>query len=193
MDNVIVYRKIEEMCKNNVNYLDAINTIIEFGRKNISSSDWDEIRKVNHQQIMDDFDNSFKMLIEKIKVNEINGLYFGFTTISLDGTIQNGSYLVEIGGTNKCIINDQNYEWAFDCEWYPSEIEFYSSEFDILYKIISKENGLRNNAEYGIGLAFTVVLINSLIRKYENSIKRKIGVVAGFHDGDMIKLKGFNE
>jgi hypothetical protein len=63
-----------------------------------------------------------------------------------------------------------------------------------VYRIANRENGLGNDLEWPMGLSMAILGVNEMIRAIEKSIPDKaVGVVAGFHDGDMLQLRGIHE
>ena len=181
------------MAKRNCSYPEGVNELIGICRVHKEHRDWNDINNLNHQKIINDFEKVFRGLVKQIQENNINGLYFGFTEVSLDGGLKNSTYMVETAGTGRCNPNDRDCEWIFSCEWRPGFM-FGSDELTTMRKIIRREGGLFNDAEYPIGLAVTILTINELTRKYEKKLKHKqVAIAAGFHDGDIMRIKGFNE
>ncbi len=71
------------------------------------------------------------------------------------------------------------------------ESELLDSFYQIAYE--DEENGLANDAEYPLGLAYCICVVPDAIRltKWNNKKERlsdRVGVCAGFHDGDALNL-----
>ena len=190
IDFDLVWNSILEIIKRNITFVEGNNRIIDICKNSYIHEDWNDIQNIDYSKIPSDFIQCVLPDLDYIQ-NNINGLYFGITTVQLD----NGklSFAIEIGGTSKYDPNDTEYDWVYELNWYSNNYLF-SNALSEVYEIANRENGLGNNAEWPLGLSISIVGINEMIRKIEGTVKNKvIGVVAGFHDGDMLKIKGINE
>lgn len=190
IDSDLVWKNIIEITNNDISFIEGNNIIINICKNSHNHNDWNDIQKIDYTPVVNDFIQCITPELKYIEEN-INGLYFGVTTIVLD----NGepTFVIAFGGTNSYDKNDDNCYWVEKLNWYSNYYLFSNPLYEV-YRIANKENGLGNDIEWPMGLSISIIGINEMIRKIEKSIKNKhIGVIAGFHDGDMLKLRGINE
>ncbi|MDR1316627.1 MAG: hypothetical protein LBK13_07105, partial [Spirochaetales bacterium] len=153
-------------------------------------NDWNDIQNIDYSLIVNDFVQCITPNLKYIE-NNISGLYFGVTTVQLNSG--EPSFAIEFGGTNNYDKNDNDFNWIFQLNWRSDNYLFSSALYEV-YKIANRKDGLKNDAEWPMGLSISIIGVNEMIRIIEKTIKDKIiGVVAGFHDGDLLKLRGINE
>jgi hypothetical protein len=190
IDSHLVWNSIIEIVNNNIPFVEGNNKIINICKNSYKHNDWNDIQNIDYSSIPNDFIKCISSDLKYIK-NNVNGLYFGITTVQLN----NGdfSFAIEMGGTNKYDKNDDEFNWIFQLNWRSKNYLFSNKLYEV-YKIANREDGLGNDAEWPLGLSISIIGINEMIRKIEKRIKNKIiGVATGFHDGDMLKIRGINE
>jgi hypothetical protein len=172
-------------------YLIEIKKIIKICEESYPNDYWKELYDVSWNSIVEQLDSCFSPQVDEIINNDIVGLYFGITTVAL--TNGDSSFALEIGGTKKYDSTDLQYKWIFDLSWKGTYL--ICDAFYQIYLLANQKDGLGNNIEWPFGLAIVKYGISTLIKRYEkmNIFKNKIGIVVGFHDGDMIKIRGINE
>jgi hypothetical protein len=193
----LVADSIIESIKNDIPFVEGNNKIINICKNSYKHNDWNDIQNIDYSSVPNDFFQCILPDLDYIE-NNINGLSFLITTPILD----NGepSFVIECGGTDKYEKNDNKIGWDSELKWlrqinWSSSYYLFSNALYEMYKIANRENGLGNEAEYPLGLSISVIGINEMIRMIEKTIIKDkiIGVVAGFHDGDLLKLRGINE
>ena len=190
IDNTLVWNSIIEIVYNDVPFSERNNKVINMCRNSYKHNDWNDILNIDYSSVVNDFIQCITPDLEHIE-NNINGLYFGVTNVQLKN--DDYSLVIEYGGTNNYDKNDKDCYWIEKLNWYSNTYLFTKPLYEI-YKIANKKNGLGIDIEWPMGLSISIIGINGMIRTIEKSIKNKnIGVVAGFHDGDMLKLRGINE
>jgi hypothetical protein len=190
IDSDLIWDSIIEIVNDNISFIEGNNRIIDICKKSYKHNDWNDIQNIDYSSVVNDFIKCIKPDLKHIE-NNINGLYFGVTNIELN----NGepSFAIEFGGTNNYDKDDKDFIWANKLNWRSNNYLFSNPLYEI-YRIANRENGLGNDIEWSMGLSVSVIGINEMIRIIEKSIKNKIiGVIAGFHDGDILKLRGINE
>jgi hypothetical protein len=190
IDSSLVWKSIIEMVNDDISFIEGNNKIIDICRNSYNHNDWNDIQNIDYSSVVNDFIQCITPDLKHIE-NNINGLYFGVTNVELN----NGdfSFAIEYGGTNNYDENDKDCNWSDKLNWYSAHYLFSNPLYEV-YRIANKEDGLGNDIEWPMGLSISIMGINEMIRIIEKSIKNKtIGVVAGFHDGDMLKLRGINE
>jgi hypothetical protein len=192
----LISDSVIEIVKNDIPFVEGNNKIINICKKLFKHNDWNDIQNIDFSPIPNDF---FQCIFPDLNYieNNINGLSFLITTPILD----NGepSFAIEYGGTDKYDKSDNKFDWNSELKWL-DQINWYSNNYLFsnalyeMYKIANRKNGLGNDAEYPLGLSISIIGINEVIRMIEKTMKNKIiGVVAGFHDGDILKIRGINE
>lgn len=168
-----------------------INKIIEICKNNMPDPRWDKLYEFEWDTIVEQFESFFTRQIEEIKKAQINGLYFGITTVSLIN--DENSFALEIGGTNKCNFEDKEFNWIHDLNWRGNAI--ISNALYQIYKYANEENGLGNDIEWPFCLAVSVFGVSEMMKRVEayKLIENRINIVVGFHDGDMLLLNGINQ
>jgi len=190
IDSELVWNSIIEIVNKNISFIEGNNKIIDICKYSYKHNDWNDIQNIDYSSVVDDFIRCITPDLKHIKKN-VNGLYFGVTTIGLNNG--DDSFVIEFGGTNNYDKNDIDCNWVFKLNWRSNNYLFSNALYEV-YKIANRENGLGNDIEWPIGLSISIIGINEVIRIIEKKLKNKtIGVIAGFHDGDMLKLKGINE
>ncbi len=189
IDYTAIWKLISDQVKT-ISFETNIKRIINLCETSFPSKLWKDVYTFHWNETVGQLSEDFEKEIDTIINRKLNGLYFGITTIELEKSGE--CFVLELGGTNNYDPNDPEYKWVYSLEWYSNQYLTCDALYEIKQNAII-ENGLGNDLEWPLGLAVAVLGISELIKRYEDRFIQKIGVVSGFHDGDMMKIKGFNE
>ena len=130
-----------------------------------------------------------RLLDQEPPQSELAGLWFGLVNPITAGTVRSDIHLV---GTRDYDPDDADYEWTLTGIYYPDAYANPSC-LEQLYAIAyENEHGLRNDAEWALALAFgcaaTAYALEPLSAVSVSAGGRRVGVAAGFDDGDFLAL-----
>lgn len=129
------------------------------------------------------------LLDEEPPPSDLSGLWFGLVNPITAGTVRSDIHLV---GTRDYDPDDADYEWTLTGIYYPAAYANPSC-LEQLYAIAyENEHGLGNDAEWALALAFccaaTAYALEPLNAVSVSASGRRIGIAAGFDDGDFLAL-----
>ena len=189
VDSIKIWNYIQSESEDSIK--DRILKILEMCKTSFPDERWEKLYEFDWNTITEQFKLFFDKEIEDIISKRISGLYFGITTVIL--TNGDSSFALEAGGTSRCNFNDKEFNWIFNLEWRGTPL--ICDALYQIYKYANIENGLGNDIEWPFGLAISIFGIDAMMKQYEQSkrLENKINIVVGFHDGDMMLLKGINQ
>ena len=119
------------------------------------------------------------------------GLWFGiFNPVSKDGRPVADMYLA---GSNRFEASQEDNTWAVDPDWWPRDRRAESTILADIFRIAyADKDGLRNDAEYPLCLAYACFAAKELVSLNAEMIAacsdQQMGVATGFDSGDFILL-----
>jgi hypothetical protein len=124
---------------------------------------------------------------EEPSKKKLAGLWFG-----LFNPVYYGKPVADIyvcGSTRFDPSPDDN-SWAVGPDWWPEGRYAHSSVLVKLYKIAYRKDGLGNDAEYPLCLAYGSLAVRDLLRDADPSVllgsSRSLGIAVGFDSGDFV-------
>ena len=165
----------------------SMQRVFDRCEKRKSHKDWAKLYEV---------DLNFELLNKKVKgwfrnrklKAVIKGLWFSIFFPA------NGRYPIadlRLTGASSFWPDQDDNSWACDRSWQP-ETRAYSNTLESYCKIARQKNGLGNDAEYPLCLAYSALVLRDIFRfnKPETFLRSSssIGVGVGFDDGDFIIL-----
>ena len=170
----------------------SMQRVIEKCEKGRPHKDWNELREISFSSEL--FGKKVKMWFRNRKLKaEIKGLWFSIFCPS------NGRYPIadlRLTGAGSFKADKNDNSWACDRTWQP-ESRLYSLALESIYKIAYRKNGLGNDAEYPLCLAYASLALRDVFQHYEPSVflrnSKSIGVATGFDDGDFIVIGKLTE
>lgn len=118
---------------------------------------------------------------------KLAGLWFGlFNPVYGRHTVAD----IYVCGSTRFDPNPQDNSWAVGPQWWPEDRYAHSSVLASIYKIAYHKDGLANDAEYPLCLAYGALAVRDLLRAGEPSLflgsSRSLGVAVGFDSGDLV-------
>lgn len=172
---------------------ESMERVIRKCEKSLPHDDWAELLNIpldDSKRLTKIARNWFRN--RKLKA-VINGLWFGIYNPA------NGRWPIadfHVCGAASFIDSRDNNSWASDITWAPDD-RAYSPVLEAIYKIAYRDNGLSNNAEYPLCLAYTALAVRDLLTELNPSLflrnSDSVGVAVGFDSGDFIILGTLTE
>lgn len=150
--------------------------------------DWDELRQLPFDESKALSDWLDKLLCHAPPNVCLRGLWFG-----LFNPICSGEPLADIYvcGSTRFNTDPNDIEWAVEPEWWPADCYAESAVLATIHRIAHRKDGLGNDAEYPLCLAYGVLAVRDLLRKKASEVfgvVGSVGVGVGFDGGDFILL-----
>lgn len=173
---------------------ESMDRIIERCLKGHAHEDWEKLRALPY----DDLDNLRKW-IEKPFLDEpprkvLAGLWFGlFNPVYVKKPVAD----IYLCGSTRFDPSPEDNSWAVGPDWWPEDRYAHSSVMASIYKVAYCEDGLGNEAEYPLTLAYGGLAVRDLLRGAEPSVflgsSLSLGVAVGFDSGDFVLIGELNK
>lgn len=193
-----IFAKIQELVASNRSANACMGEIIGICSRDVPHSDWSRLSVL-------DYDGDITLLASWIPgVFErepapfpIQGLWFGLTNPTENSKVWADMYVGSVGQYEPA-DTEFGWIWKKGKRHYPENSYAHSSSLRSIYEIAYADpGGLGNDAEWPLGLAFAAFAVRSLLRGQTvglvASTAPRIGVVAGFDSGDMLKIGELTE
>ncbi|NUQ75832.1 MAG: hypothetical protein HUU21_20000 [Polyangiaceae bacterium] len=155
-------------------------------------SDWSRLRDLNYESGVRELARWLPFVLStEVPQIHLEGLWFGlYNPIDADQVARTDIY---VGGSCHYDEQDEACEWALSLPYKPSCGRAHSSVLRAIYEIAyENDDGLQNDAEWSLGLAFAVIAIpraaHAVNIKCIPNHASVIGVATGFDNGDAIPL-----
>lgn len=166
---------------------ESMDRIIAKCAKGHPHSDWEKFAALPYDDLDDLRDWVEKPFREEPSKKKLSGLWFG-----LFNPVYSGKPVADIyvcGSTRFDPSPDDN-SWAVGPDWWPESRYAHSSILAKVYKIAYRKDGLANDAEYPLSLAYGGLAIRDLLRGAKPSVflgmSRSLGIAVGFDSGDFV-------
>jgi hypothetical protein len=149
--------------------------------------DWEELKSIPFEDI-----TKLRQWIERPFLLDpppvhLAGLWFGLFNPIYNGEAAADMYVC---GSTRFDPNDETGDWATGPEWWPQHRYAQSSMLADIYKIAYRSDGLGNDAEYPLCLAYGALAVRDLLSELNPELVLKsadsLGVAVGFDSGDFV-------
>ena len=97
---------------------------------------------------------------------------------------------IYVCGSKRFDPNPDDNNWACGPAWWPEDRYAQSSILARIYRTAYRKNGLGNNAEYPLCLAYGALAVRELLRQLEPDLilqsSKSLGIAVGFDSGDFV-------
>ena len=166
---------------------ESMDRIIAKCAKGHPHEDWEKIAALPYENLDDLREWIEKPFREESSKKKLAGLWFGlFNPVSSGKPVAD----IYVCGSTRFDPNPNDNSWAVGPDWWPESRDAHSSVLAKLYKIAYVKDGLANDAEYPLSLAYGGLAVRELLRSAEPSLflgkSPSLGVAVGFDDGDFV-------
>ncbi len=162
--------------------------VIAACEESLPHPDWQELKELDYARAVKELEEWFAGAVAREPPTiEVRGIWVGLCNPVGDGEVAADMYFA---GTER--FDRENPDWAVGAAYYPKDAYAQSTALESIYDIAYRnENGLANEAEWSLCLAFGVFAVRELLSNASPSLFRAvgpIGVSVGFDSGDYIDL-----
>jgi len=166
---------------------ESMDRIIAKCAKGHPHDDWEKIAALPYENV-----DHLRKWIEKPFRDEpskkkLAGLWFG-----LFNPVYSGKPVADIYvcGSTRFDPSPEDNSWAGGPDWWPESRYAHSAVLAKLYKIAYRKDGLANDAEYPLCLAYGGLAVREFLRAADPSVflgkSPSFGVAVGFDSGDFV-------
>jgi hypothetical protein len=166
---------------------DSMDRIIAKCAKGHPHKDWEKLTALPYDDLDDLREWVEKPFREEPPKKKLAGLWFG-----LFNPVYSGKPVADIyvcGSTRFDSSPDDN-TGAVSPDWWPENRYAHSAVLAKLYKIAYRKDGLANDAEYPLCLAYGGLAVRELLRAADPSVflgrSPLLGIAVGFDSGDFV-------
>ncbi len=180
----------ELMSKGTLSLSLAMSRVIEYCELNQPDERWKVFRDLNYDQV-----DTMQHWLEHVQGENppeepLTGLYFGLFNPIYEDEVTADIY---ISGSYQEIEVFEDEDWLGDQDYFPQTGYAHSSILSQIYRLAYQENGLENEAEYPLCLAYGVLVVNHLLKQTDvtglfHKNNKSIYVAVGYDDGDYVIL-----
>lgn len=168
---------------------ESMDRIIAKCAKGHPHKDWEQLAALPY----DDLDDLRKWLEkpfrEEPSKKRLAGLWFGLFNPVYAGTPVADIYVC---GSTRYDPSPDDISWAVGPDWWPENRYAHSAVLTKLYKIAYRKDGLANDAEYPLCLAYGGLAVRELLRDVDPAKllgrSQSLGIAVGFDSGDSVPV-----
>jgi hypothetical protein len=173
---------------------ESMDRIIERWAKGHAHDDWEKLRALPYDDLGELREWIEKPFSAEPSRKKLAGLWFGLFNPVYDTEPVADIYVC---GSTRFDPNPDDNSWANGPDWVPEDGYAHSSVLASIYKIAYRKDGLGNDAEYPLALAYGGVAVGDLLRGTEPSVflgsSPSLGVAVGFDSGDHVLVGKLNK
>ena len=184
-----IFRFIEAEVRSSRSLEDSLERVISECEREVPHNHWDSLRRVDIEDSKVFARRLKQWFRNKALKAEINGLWFGIFNPS------NGRWPIadfRVVGCSAFDADKNDNSWAANTQTWRPENRAFSPVLANYYRLAYRENGLGNDAEYPLCLAYTTLAIRDAIKASKPSVFLRnadsVGISIGFDSGDFIVL-----
>ncbi len=166
-----------------------MNAVIDACKSLRPHPSWQNLRNLPYDDLTELREWICRPFLEEPLPASITGLWFGLFNPIYDGEAVADLY---VSGSSKFEANESDGEWATETTWWPTNRYSHSAVLAEIFRIAYSKNGLGNEAEYPLRLAYASLAVKRLLNEVGPSLvawtNRVIGIAVGFDSGDFILL-----
>jgi hypothetical protein len=152
--------------------------------------DWALLRRLPFSDLYPVLEWLRRPFVEEPPTQLLRGLWFGlFNPISDSGETLADIY---VSGSTRFDPDPRSNEWAVQPEWWPESRYAESEVLADVYRIAYRPDGLGNDAEYPLCLAYGALAVREALRSLPTALilgaVPSLGVAVGFDSGDFVLL-----
>lgn len=166
---------------------ESMDRIIAKCAKGHPHDDWEKLAALPYDDLDDLREWAEKPFREEPPKNKLAGLWFG-----LFNPVYSGKPVADIYvcGSTRFDVSPGDNSWAVGPDWWPESRYAHSAVLAKLYKIAYRKDGLANDAEYPLCLAYGGLAVRDLLRDADPSVflgrSPSLGIAVGFDSGDFV-------
>lgn len=166
---------------------ESMDRIIGKGAKGHPHDDWEKLAALRYDNLDDLREWIEKPFREELSKKKLVGLWFGlFNPVYSRKPVAD----IYVCGSTRFNPSPHDNSWAVGPEWWPEGRYAHSLVLAKLYKIAYRKDGLANDAEYPLCLAYGGLAVRDLLRDADPSVflgkSSSLGVAVGFDSGDFV-------
>jgi hypothetical protein len=198
LNHSAVWSKIQELVGTSQPTGKCMSEVIGVCVNGVPHADWSRLAAIDYDTDVVSLQSWIPDIIKKTPAPfAIQGLWIGLNNPCESKKVWADMYVEALSLYDS---KDEELEWLWKggSKHYPDDAYAHSASLKNIYQIAygSKE-GLGNNAEWPLCLAFAAFAVRSLLNaqtpKLVGSNAKKIGVAVGFDSGDMLKIGELTE
>ena len=188
IENTALVEAIYNGLNNDRSISDNMNLIISLCNTGMPHNDWSKLRRLPYDHLAGLASWLKDVLVHETPEIPLAGLWFGlFNPVYKKDPVSD----IYVAGTSAFSI--ESADWACDPEYFPERGYAHSKILASIYRIAySGVNGLGNNAEYPLCLAYGAFMVKRILSEIDHRLIRnsdqEVGIALGFDDGDYIIL-----
>lgn len=168
---------------------ESMDRIISKCAKGHPHDDWDKIAALPYENL-DDLRNWIERPFrDEPSKKKLAGLWCGLFNPVYSGKPSADIYIC---GSTRFDPSPEDNSWAVGPDWWPEARYAQSAVLAKLYKIAYRKDGLGNNAEYPLCLAYGGLAVRDLLRAADPTVflgkSPSLGVAVGFDSGDFVLI-----
>lgn len=173
---------------------ESMDRIIAKCEKGHPHDDWAKIAALPYENLDDLREWIEKPFREEPSKKKLAGLWFGlFNPVYTRKPVAD----IYVCGSTRFDPSPDDNSWAGRPDWWPEGRYAHSAVLAKLYKIAYRKDGLANDAEYPLSLAYGGLAVRELLRTAEPSVflgkSPSLGVAVGFDSGDFVLVGKLNK
>ena len=149
--------------------------------------DWEKLAALPYEDLDDLREWIEKPFREEPSKKKLAALWFGlFNPVYGKKPVAD----IYVSGSVRFEPSPEDNTWAVGPAWWPESRYARSAVLSKLYSIAYRKNGLANDAEYPLCLAYGGLVVRDLLRELDPSIvlgkSSSLGIAVGFDSGDFV-------
>lgn len=168
---------------------ESMDRIIAKCAKGHPHEDWEKIAALPYEKLDDLRKWIEKPFREESSTKKLAGLWFGlFNPVYSKDPVAD----IYVCGSTRFDPSPDDNSWAVGPDWWPEGRYAHSKILAKLFKIAYRKNGLANDAEYPLCLAYGALAVRDLLRDADSSMflgkSSSLGIAVGFDSGDFLLI-----
>lgn len=188
VDTAAVWKQINAVLVADLSVDAKMQRVIDVCDASFPHPDWKTLRSIDYSGAVRELASWFGDVVEADPPDiMIRGVWVGVCNPVVDGKVRADMYFA---GAER--FDREDPDWASEADYYPEDAYAGSSALRAIYEIAyGSRNGLGNEAEWPLALAFPVFAVRDLLAQATPALFRgssPIGVSVGFDSGDFFDV-----
>jgi hypothetical protein len=185
-----LFRLIHQRLAEKFSLWDDMLAVIDLCEQRVPHPDWDKFRQIPYDE-----QDELQEWLETVFTEEppdfvLAGLWFGIFQATSEGKTFADMY---VSGTSEYSDDEPDMDWASDPDYIPECCDADSQTLNDIYRIAYRsKDGLRNEAEYALCLAYGAFVVKRILSGINPELivtdNPQVGVAVGFDSGDYIRV-----
>lgn len=185
-----LFRLIHQRLAEDFSLRDDMLAVIDLCENQVPHPDWEKFRKLPYDE-----QDELQEWLETVFTEDppdfvLAGLWFGIFQATRQGITFADMY---VSGTSEYSDDEPDMDWASDPEYVPECRDADSRMLKDIFRIAYRsKDGLRNEAEYALCLAYGAFVVKRILSGINPKLfvtdNPQVGVAVGFDDGDYIRV-----